>query len=112
MKGTQLGEFEELVLLAVAVLGENAYAIAVFDELNKTTGRKIILSSVHKSLLRLEGKGFLSSFLGEPTASRGGKAKRLYVLTKFGVKVLQDSRDLRNSFWERIQLSALKGQMS
>ncbi len=112
MKGTQLGEFEELVLLTVGVLHDNAYAVSIYDELCETTGRKVILSSVHKSLMRLEDKGYLQSELGNATASRGGRAKRLYTLTKFGIRVLDETRTLRNSFWGRIPEEIIKGQLS
>ena len=72
MKGSSLGEFEELVLLAVGILFDDAYGLAVLDELQKQTGRDIMISSVHKSLVRLEEKGYLRSRLGCNTAVRGG----------------------------------------
>lgn len=109
MKGGQLGEFEELVLLTVAILDDHAYAISVFDELKKQTGRKMILSSIHKTLLRLEAKGFLKSAMGKATASRGGRMKRLYTLTPAGVKVMRDARELRNSMWQQIPNIQLLG---
>ena len=102
MKGTYLGEFEELVLLAVGILFEDAYGLAIVDELEKKTGRTIMMSSAHKALLRLEDKGYLKSHMGGATQLRGGRDKRLYVLTQAGKKVLSQSRELRNSMWKEI----------
>ena len=102
MKGKHLGEFEELVLLAVAKLDEDAYAVSVFDELIIQTGRKIILSSVHKTLLRLEDKGFLKSKMGKPSPERGGRSKRLYHVTQSGFRSMQATRELRNRMWLHI----------
>ena len=102
MKGTYLGEFEELVLLSVGILFDDAYGLAIVDELEKQTGRNVMMSSVHKSLVRLEDKGYLKSHLGGATASRGGRDKRLYTLTQAGKKVLSDSREMRNDMWKQI----------
>ena len=102
MKGTSLGEFEELVLLSVGILFDDAYGLAVVDELEKKTGRNIMMSSVHKSLIRLEDKGYLKSRMGGATEMRGGRDKRLYTLTHAGKKVLILTRELRNSMWKEI----------
>src|SRR5688572_22897275 len=84
MKGTNLGEFEELVLLTIAALISEAYSVALCDELEKHTGRKIKLGVVHAVLNRLEQKGFIKSKLGEATKVRGGKRKRYYTVTNTG----------------------------
>src|ERR671913_134503 len=102
MKGTYLGEFEELVLLCVGILFDDAYGLAIVDELEKQTGRTVMMSSVHKALVRLEDKGYLKSHMGGATEARGGRDKRLYVLTQAGVKVLNQSRDMRNSMWKQV----------
>jgi PadR family transcriptional regulator PadR len=102
MKGTSLGEFEELVLLAVGVLFDDAYGLALVDELEKQTGRNVMISSVHKALVRLEDKGYLKSHRGGATELRGGRDKRLYRLTQAGIKVLSHSREVRNSMWKQI----------
>ena len=102
MKGTYLGEFEELVLLTVGILNDDAYGLAIKDELEKQTGRNPMISSVHKSLVRLEEKGYLKSYMGGATAERGGRQKRLYELTASGKKVLNASRDLRNNMWQSV----------
>ncbi len=102
MKGTYLGEFEEIVLLTVAVLAEAAYGNAILEEMEIRTNRKINLSAVHSALHRLEKKGFLKSRRGEPTAVRGGKRKKYYEITPFGVRALQDIRELREGLWSSI----------
>jgi len=102
MKGTYLGEFEELVLLSVGILFEDAYGLAIADELEKQTERTVMISSVHKALVRLEEKGYLKSHMGGATETRGGRDKRLYQLTQAGVKVLNQSRELRNSMYKQV----------
>jgi PadR family transcriptional regulator, regulatory protein PadR len=102
MKGTYLGEFEELVLLTVGILFDNAYGLAILDELEKQTGRNILISSVHKALVRLEVKGYLRSKMGGASDSRGGREKRLYSLTHAGISVVNDSRKMRNDLWKQI----------
>lgn len=102
MKGTYLGEFEELVLLVVAMLFDDAYGVAIVDELESQTSRKVLISSVHKALVRLEDKGYLKSRMGGATDARGGRDKRLYTLTPSGVKVLNQSKEMRNSMWKQV----------
>lgn len=102
MKGTYLGEFEELVLLAVGILFDDAYGLAILDELEQQTGREVMISSVHKALVRLEDKGYLKSRMGGATQSRGGRDKRLYTLTEAGIGVLNHSRDMRNTMWKQV----------
>lgn len=99
MKGTSLGEFEELVLLSIAINGNDAFSLSILEELKQRTGRSILISSVHKVLVRLEEKGFLKSHMGDSIAERGGRAKKLYELTASGQEVLRRTRELRNSMW-------------
>jgi DNA-binding PadR family transcriptional regulator len=109
MKGTSLGEFEELVLLSVGILFDDAYGLAIVDELQRKTGRNIMISSVHKALVRLEDKGYLRSRMGGATAARGGRDKRLYTLTQAGASVLNEMRDLRNQMWKEIPKMVWEG---
>lgn len=102
MKGTSLGEFEELVLLSVGILFDDAYGLAIVDELQARTGRNVLISSVHKTLVRLEEKGYLKSRLGGATTERGGRDKRLYTLTHAGKAVLTETRELRNQMWREV----------
>ncbi|UZR99911.1 PadR family transcriptional regulator [Chondrinema litorale] len=102
MKGTHLGEFEEIVLLTVGILYEDAYGLAITDEIENRTGRSITISSVHKALNRLEAKGFLTSQMGGATEERGGRQKRLFTLTTYGKNALNEARELRNSMYSAI----------
>jgi PadR family transcriptional regulator PadR len=99
MKGTQLGEFEELALLTVGVLQESAYGVGVKEEIELRSNRKVTLSTVHATLIRLEEKGFLESVLGEATKERGGKRKRIFKMTSQGGNALVSARELRNDLW-------------
>jgi len=102
VKGSNIGEFEELVLLAVGLLGGDAYGLAVVSELRTQTNRNITLSAVHKVLLRLEEKGLLKSNVGGGTKKRGGRRKRIYELTGAGKDVLIQTKELRNRMWKGI----------
>ena len=107
MKRSYLGEFEELVLLTVASLGEGAYGVAITDELDRQTGRSVSISAVHAALHRLEEKGMLTSRMGDATAERGGRRKRLFTVTVLGSRTLHDIRDMRNRLWNSIAPNAL-----
>lgn len=102
MKRTYLGEFEELVLLTVAILDEGAYAVSVTQELEQKTGRSVGFSAVHTTLERLEEKGFLSSMMGGATAERGGRRKRFFTVTTFGRKALHQTRQVRDELWNAL----------
>lgn len=102
MKRKGLGEFEELVLLAVCILEGNAYGVSVKEEVEKHTGRSILLGAVHITLYRLQDKGLLVSELGGNTAKRGDRKKRLFSVTKLGVRQLQSSQEVRQSMWKMI----------
>lgn len=106
MKGTYLGEFEELILLTVASLGNEAYAVSIKEEADGFSGRKINISAVHSALYRLEDKGFLSSDFGGATQKRGGKKKRYFKVTNAGIEALKASKEMKESIWKNIpQLS-------
>jgi PadR family transcriptional regulator, regulatory protein PadR len=108
MKGTNLGEFEELVLLTIAALVNDAYSVAICDELEKHTGRSAKLGVVHSVLNRLEDKGLLKSKLGEATSARGGKRKRYYTITNTGKAALVKAKELRDQLWSMIPEMSLK----
>jgi DNA-binding PadR family transcriptional regulator len=108
MKGTNLGEFEELVLLTIAALMSDAYSVAICDELEKHTGRTAKLGVVHAVLNRLEEKGLVKSKLGESTQTRGGKRKRYYSVTSGGKAALIKSREMREQLWSKIPDLILK----
>ena len=102
MKRIFLGEFEELVLLTIAVLQEQAYGVAVTQELERQADRVVDFSTVHTTLKRLEEKGFLSSRMGGATAERGGRRKRLYTLTTAGGQALQEVQRVRSRLWQQV----------
>ncbi|GGM96548.1 hypothetical protein GCM10010967_32780 [Dyadobacter beijingensis] len=108
MKRTFLGEFEELVLLTVAVLEEEAYGVSVAQELEKKTGRSVGFSTVHTTLQRLEEKGYLSSQMGGATAERGGRRKRFFAVTTFGRKALREAKQVREELWNALSPNALQ----
>jgi DNA-binding PadR family transcriptional regulator len=95
-----LGEFELLVLLACLRLGEaNAYAVAIVDEIDRQTGRKIHRAAVYVTLQRLEKKGLVSTHLGEPRPERGGKARRLVRVEGTGVEAVREARHALQRMW-------------
>jgi DNA-binding PadR family transcriptional regulator len=108
MKGTNLGEFEELVLLTIAALLNDAYSVGICDELERQTGREIKLGVVHSVLNRLEEKGLVKSRLGEATQTRGGKRKRYYSITSAGKASLIKSKEVRDQLWSMIPDLILK----
>jgi PadR family transcriptional regulator PadR len=102
MKGTYIGELEELVLLMVGILYKDAYGVAVMDEIERQTGRSINISAVHTVLKRLEEKGLLKSEMGDPTNERGGRRKRIFNLTASGKKSLEEANEMRNQLFKKI----------
>jgi PadR family transcriptional regulator, regulatory protein PadR len=101
MKETKLGDFEETLLLLVGILGEESYAYKIAEEFETQTERAISIGAVHSTLTRLEEKGFLKSEMGKATAERGGRRKRIYVITAYGRRVLKESRDFKISLWQQ-----------
>ncbi len=99
MENKGLGEFEELVLLAVCILAGEAYGISVKKEIEKHTGRSILLGAVHITLYRLQDKGMLQSEMGGNTEKRGDRRKRLFKITQMGMKQLQVSQEVRQKMW-------------
>jgi DNA-binding PadR family transcriptional regulator len=102
MKGTYLGEFEEIVLLAVAMLAGDAYGAAIVTEIEQQMSRSVNLGAVHAALHRLEEKGLLSSRLGGATQERGGRSKRLFTVTMAGTRALDNICEIRNRMWNSI----------
>jgi PadR family transcriptional regulator PadR len=100
MRRTYLGEFEELVLLMIAILDGQAYGVTVSQEIEQHTGRLVTFGAVHNTLIRLEEKGFVKSELGGATTERGGRRKRLFKVTALGSTALRDIQQLRNKLWQ------------
>lgn len=102
MKNKGLGEFEELVLLAVCILKGEAYGINVKKEVEKHSGRSVLLGAVHITLYRLQDKGLLTSEMGGNTEKRGDRRKRLFEITTEGMKQLETAQDVRQKMWSLI----------
>ncbi|MEM6843055.1 MAG: helix-turn-helix transcriptional regulator [Bacteroidota bacterium] len=103
MKESRLGDFEETVLLLVGILDKEAYAFKLAEEFESQTGRAVSIGAVHSTLSRLEDKGFLTSEMGQATAERGGRRKRIYTITAYGQRALEISRDLKVSLWRQFR---------
>lgn len=102
MKKTKLGEFEELVLLTVAVLQEEAYGVEIKRELEQRLDEKLSVGSIQSALKRMEQKGFLTSEFGEATLKRGGKRKRIYSATPYAHSVLSEMKAVREGLWDSL----------
>ena len=103
MKGTNIGEFEELVMLAVGILHPHAYGVGIKEEIFLQTERNVTLSTIHSALHRLEKKGLLDSNFGEATNIRGGKRKKYFTITAFGARCLKDAHELRDNMYRTIR---------
>ena len=102
MKGTYLGEFQELVLLSVLSLESEAYGVKIQKEIADKSGRSVSRGALHSALSRLVEKGFLDSEFGEATNVRGGKSKKFYTVTNLGKNALRDAEDIRKEFRKSI----------
>jgi PadR family transcriptional regulator PadR len=99
-----LGEFEQIVLLAVARLNGDSYGVAIRQEIEGHVGRPVAIGSVYAALDRMERKGYLTSEVGDPTPVRGGRAKRYYTLQSPGAEALRESRDLLDGLWAGLHI--------
>lgn len=102
MKKVTLGAFEELVLLTVGVLQDNAYGVTIKQELEGQMSKKISLGALYAALQRLEEKGWVSSRVGGITEKQGGRRKQYYDITKEGVHALEEVRSMRNDLFSRL----------
>lgn len=98
----QLGEFEEIVMLAVGILYKDAYGVAIIDEIESRLNRKVSIGALQTVLRRLEEKGYLASEFGEATNVRGGKRKRYFSLTALGSRVLRETQEQRKEMFKAI----------
>lgn len=102
MKGKELGELEELVLLVIGVLYEDAYGLNIRKEIMDQTGRKATIGAVHSTLNRLEEKGLVKSETAEGTHERGGRRKRIFSITNAGIRAVEKNKEIRNSLYNQI----------
>jgi PadR family transcriptional regulator, regulatory protein PadR len=98
-KRNYLGPFELMAMLAVMRLGEEAYGVPVFREIERQYGREVALGSVYATLERLETKGFIVSELGEATPERGGRAKKYFHITPKGLREVRKTQRTLKSLW-------------
>jgi len=103
MPDIYLGELEQIVLLAVMRLGDEAYAVPILEQIEQQTGRKIARGALYTALDRLEGKGCLRSRLGDPLPERGGRARRYFTVTPSAVRVLRASRLALLRLWNGLE---------
>ena len=106
----KLGEFEQIVLLAVMRLGADSYGVSVRKEIETRTGRNVSLGAIYPTLDRLEAKGFVSSRQGEPTPERGGRSRRHFRLEPEGAAALHRSWEEFTSLWEGFEPGPATGK--
>ena len=108
----QIGEFEEIVLLTVAILHGEAYGVSIRKEIEAKLDRKVSVGALQSCLDRLDKKGFVTSQDGEVTSDRGGRPKRYFQITVSGKKALESTKEMRNSLWDSIPQVILDLKMS
>ena len=102
MSKYHLGEFEEVVMLTVAILNGKAYRLSIVNEIENRLSRSVSMGSLQVVLKRLEEKGYLKSELGEATKMRGGKKKRYFAITSTGKSILEETKEKRLQLWSAI----------
>lgn len=107
MKKFQLGEFEEVVMLTVAILYENAYGVSIKKEIENRLKRGVSVGALQSALKRLEDKDFLDSHEGQATQERAGRPKRFFKITSLGKQAMQHTKETRNALWDAIPSVAL-----
>lgn len=107
MKKYRLGEFEEVVMLTVGILYNDAYGVSIKKEIEVRLNRKVSVGALQTALKRLEDKGYLKSHEGEGTQERAGRPKRYFEITSFGKAALEYTRSTRNTLWDAIPKIAL-----
>ena len=101
-----LGEFEQIVLLALARVDDDAYAVSIHDEIMQTTGREVSIPAVYVTLNRLAKKGLVESWKGQPSPTPGGRAKRHFKLSEKGREALEEARAVIDQLWDGLELEA------
>ena len=105
MKPDTLGQFEQLVLTAVTLLRDKGYTLTIHKKVEELSGKRVNLGSVYVTLDRLEDKGYLASWLADPTPERGGRRKRFYRLLEAGGRALQESASTARRIYEALDES-------
>jgi PadR family transcriptional regulator PadR len=104
-----LGEFEQIVLLAILRLGDDAYGVPIRADIEQRTGRAVTVGALYRTLDRLEDKGFVASAFSDPTPARGGRSKRYFKVRPLGVRTLRASREALTAMWEGLEPRVLRG---
>jgi len=112
MKKYQLGEFEEIVLLTVAVLYKNAYGVSIKREIESRLDRSVSVGALQTALNRLEEKGFLKSREGEATPERAGRPRRYFSITASGRQALEYTKNTRQELWDAIPKAAFNTKIN
>lgn len=110
-KGTYLGEFEQIVLLAIAQLEDAGYGVSILAEIERRTGRRPSIGAVYTTLARLEGKDYVHSWLGSVSEERGGRAKRFFALRPAGIRALEVTRRALEGMWRGLEWSSRPGKI-
>jgi PadR family transcriptional regulator len=104
-----LGELEHIVLLAVLRLGDDAYGVPIRLDIKRRTGRSLAVGALYRTLDRLESKGYVTSWFGDPTPERGGRSKRYFKVRPLGLRALRTSRDALSAMWEGLEPQVTRG---
>jgi DNA-binding PadR family transcriptional regulator len=112
MKKYQIGEFEEIVMLTMCILQQNAYGVSIQKEIEARLKREVSMGALHSALIRLEEKGFVKSLGGESSEGREGRPRRYYEVTGLGRKALDHIKKTREDLWSAIPKVAVKTKFS
>jgi PadR family transcriptional regulator PadR len=104
-----LGEFEQIVLLAILRLGQEAYGVPIRLDIEQRTGRAVTVGALYRTLDRLEDKGYISSVFSDPIPERGGRSKRYFTVRPRGLRTLRASRQALSAMWEGLETLVLGG---
>ncbi len=108
MKSYHLGEFEEIVILTVGILNNEAYSVAIKDEIESRLSRTVSMGALHTALKRLEDKGYLKSYAGEVTEDRAGRPRRYFEITAMGKRAMQYVKATRDELWKAIPKTVMQ----
>lgn len=111
MKKYHLGEFEEVVILTIAILYKEAYGVSIKNEIEERLARNVSMGALHTALVRLEDKGYVKSFNGDTSEDRMGRPRRYYQITALGKKAMEYTKNTRNELWSAIPKIALDVKM-
>lgn len=112
MKKYQLGEFEEIVMLTVAVLHNDAYGVSIKKEIETRLSRSVSVGALQTALKRLEDKGYLKSKEGDATPERAGRPKKYFQITALGKRAMEFVRETREELWRSIPNVAWESKMN